>query len=214
MKRLKDGYLNVIENTTSLSGKEVLEIGCGNGSRSIQIAKKCEHLTAIEPNPDFVAYAKKNNSSQNITYDVGKAEKLEFRNAQFDAVLFTLSMHHVPAEKMDSAIEEAVRVTKKGGHIIFMEPTERGTFFDAEVAFDACDGDERKEKSEAYLAIKRHRGNTEILEADDETVFSFDCKEDFMTSLKPKKNLDKIDAFLTKNNFTLNAFRRINILRR
>src|ERR1700690_2020752 len=156
MKRIKDEYLDTIEKITPFFGKKVLEVGCGIGSRSIHIAKRCSYLIAIEPNVKLVNFAKENNSAQNIEYLLSKAEHLGLPDKQFDIVFFTLSLHHVPIEKMSTAIDEAIRVTKKDGHIIFLEPTENGNFFDAEITFDGSDGDEREEKRAAYNALRNH----------------------------------------------------------
>ncbi len=213
MKRIKEEFLNEVEKEITLSGKNILEIGCGNGSRSAQIANRCRYLVALDPAPELIALANQHNHVGNIEYVLGKAENLVFPNKQFDAVVFTLSLHHVPIEKMSKAIDEAVRVTKKDGYIIFLEPTEEGTFFEAEIAFDACDGDERANKRTAYQALKNYRGYQNIVEQSDETIFQFDSFEDFVTTLKPKKNISKIKDFLEKNGFVLRASRRINIFK-
>jgi len=112
---------------------------------------------------------------------------------------------------METAINEAVRVTRTNAYIIFLEPAQDGTFFDAEITFDACDGDERKEKVAAYDAIQKHRRLRSIAEIDDETVFQFDSVDDFNQSMMPKKNQRDIQEFLEKNNYILRASRRINI---
>ncbi len=213
MKRLKDEYLQSIERVIALSGKSVLEVGCGNGSRSVEIAKKCMHLTAMEPNIEMLEFAKSSNSAQNITYLSGKAEHLGFPDKEFDITLFTLSLHHVPMAEMPRAIDEAIRVTKKEGHIVFLEPAQDGTFFDAEIAFDACDGDESEEKKIAYNILKHHSGYIEIAEIPDETVFHFDSLDDFMATMAPKKNIPEVEEFLKKNDFILRAERRINIFK-
>ena len=213
MERLKDEYLQTIEKVVPLFGKNILEIGCGNGSRSVEIAKKCSHLTAMEPDADLLELAKSHNASQNIAYVLGKAEKLGFPNMNFDTVLFTLSFHHVPIEKMTTAIDEAVRVTKKGGNITFLEPAEEGTFFDAEILFDACDGDERQEKKTAYNTLKHHSSYEEVAELPDETIFRFDSIGDFIKVMTPKKNVEAMEKFLKENNYTLRASRRISIFK-
>jgi ubiquinone/menaquinone biosynthesis C-methylase UbiE len=82
---------------------------------------------------------------------------LDFQDESFDIVVFTLSLHHVPDLEMITAINEAIRVVKREWlHIVFLEPATDGTFFDAEIMFDACDGDERKEKELAHSAIMSH----------------------------------------------------------
>lgn len=213
MKRIKDEYLQSIEKVVPLFGKEILEIGCGKGTRSVEIAKKCAYLTAMEPNTDLLEFAKSNNVAQNISYVAGKAERLGFPDKKFDVVLFTLSLHHVPIEEMPQAIDEAIRVTKKGGNIIFLEPAEEGTFFDAEILFDSCDGDERQEKRAAYNTLLHYPKYESVKEIHDETVFQFDSVKDFMENMIPKKNIAMVEDFLENNGYILRALRRINIFK-
>jgi ubiquinone/menaquinone biosynthesis C-methylase UbiE len=213
MQRTKENFLNELENIISLTNLDVLEIGCGSGARSVGIAERCAKLSAIEPDLELLTKAKENNPRNNIDYRPGLAEEIPFKDQTFDAIIFTLSLHHVPLEKMSTAIKEAVRVTKKGGHVIFLEPQHSGSFFEAEIIFKACDGDERKQKARAYFEILNFNEYHEIAEIDDETVFKFESVEDFSSSLFPKKNLDQLLAFLDKHQYILNAKRRINIFK-
>ena len=211
MKIIKEEFLYKVEEVVKLQGNSILEIGCGSGTRSFEIAKRCKDLTAIEPDMRLIAQAQETNQASNIEYQIGKAEKLDFADQMFDVAIFTLSLHHVPVEKMDLAINESIRVTKLGGYVIFLEPSTAGTFFEAEIRFDACDGDERKEKALAYESICGNKGYKEIAEIDDETVFQFDSADDFITSLNPKKSTGDLKHFLGINNYILRASRRINI---
>lgn len=214
MKRLKDEYLTTIQTAVPLIGKAVLEVGCGNGSRSIQIAALCNQLVAVEPNTDRLSEAKQHHTATNIEYRQGSAESLPVSDAAFDVVLFTLSLHHVPSSKMSVAIDEAIRAVKPDGHIIFFEPAFEGSFFESEIQFDACDGDERREKALAYAAMLSHDHLKEAAELEDETIFSFDSVDDFRSSMNPKQgSLEAIDDFLRKHNFLLSAQRRINVFR-
>lgn len=213
MKRIKEEFLDNLETVVRLKNKRVLEIGCGSGSRSIQIAKRAKHVTAIEPSLPSIKEAKKSNYRENIDYQVGRAEKLPYTSKTFDLAIFTLSLHHVPALKIRSAIREAIRVTKKRGHIVFLEPTHEGSFFEAEVRFDACDGDERKEKAFAYYSLLNHKGYEEVAELSDETIFQFDSYEDFVSSMNPKKDKRGIKKFLEQHHYTLKASRRISVFK-
>ena len=210
MQRIKDEFLNSIENVFPLRGLTLLEIGCGDGTRSADIASRCKSLTSIEPDESKLtqALARK---IPHVTFKIGSGERLLFSNASFDVVVFTLSFHHIPIEKMETAIDEAVRVTRISGHIIFLEPTEDGTFFDSEIQFDACDGDERIEKAAAYKAMTCHKKLRVVQEIDDETIFRFDSPDDFIKSMSPKKNSDEIKDFLKRNDYILRAGRRISI---
>jgi ubiquinone/menaquinone biosynthesis C-methylase UbiE len=213
MKRIKEEFSDKVESVISLKGKKILEIGCGWGSRSLDLSKRCKHLIAIDPNSEALKKASELHSANNIEYKLGSAEKLEFKDKIFDFVIFTLSIHHVQTDQMATAITEAIRVTKAGGHVVFLEPAHKGTFFQAERLFDACDGDERKEIAMAYYSILNCKKYTEIVEIFDETIFQFDSPEDFIESLYVRKDKERLPNFLKEHNYILNAERRINIFR-
>lgn len=212
MNRIKDTYLETIQSLVPFEGKVVLEVGCGNGSRTVQIAHCCEQIIAIDPDPILLEAATAIHPLLNGEYLVAPAEALPVQDHRVDVVFFTLSLHHVPVEKMHEAIDEAIRVVKREGHIVFFEPTFSGTFFAAEILFDACDGDERREKAAAYVAMLSHTGLREIAERFDETIFSFESTDDFISSMHPKRDTrPDIEEFLAQENFTLHAERRINV---
>jgi ubiquinone/menaquinone biosynthesis C-methylase UbiE len=212
MRRIKDEFLDILDSTVSLSGKEVLEIGCGDGSRSEMIANRCSKLVGIEPDGSKVALALQR-ATPNASFQEGVAESIPFESESFDLVLFTLSLHHVPMPDMGKAIDEAVRVVRPTGFIVFFEPDMIGSFFEGEIKFDACDGDEREAKKAAYQAMMKHKRLILVNELPDETVFEFDSLDDFMSSMTPKKNLGEVEAFLRQHDYALNAQRRINIFR-
>ena len=214
MKRIKDDFLTTISSVVVLHDAHILEIGCGTGARSVQIAAACKQLTAIEPNATLLEEARRSSATPNISYQHGTASNLPFPDSAFDIVLFTLSFPHVPIDSMPVAIDEAVRVVQSHGHVIFLEPAFEGSFFESEIAFDACDGDERKEKACAYENMLKHPQIQQIAELPDETIFSFDSVQDFVDSLLPKKgSIEEIEQFLHAHDFVLNAKRRINIFR-
>jgi ubiquinone/menaquinone biosynthesis C-methylase UbiE len=210
MKRIKDEFLEKLLQKIDLKGKDILEVGSGNGSRSVGFSIYCNKLVGIEPDENKVKQAR-DKKIANASFQKGIAQKLEFSKEKFDLVIFTLSLHHVPIENMQKAISEAVRVLKKNGFIIFLEPTENGTFFESEVLFDACDGDERMEKREADKFIFSNLEISVVETFYDETIFEFESLEDFKINLTPKKNLESLEEFLKKNNFVLNAGRKITI---
>lgn len=212
MERIKDDYLKSIQTILSLTGKRVLEVGCGSGMRTVQIAEHCSEIFSMDPDRNAITQAKNNRPGSNIHYSIGTADQLNFSEAFFDVVIFTLSFHHVPVDKMNTAIGEAVKVCKANGYIIFLEPSFEGSFFQSEIRFDGCDGDERKEKAIAYTRMLSHPELKEIAELFDETVFKFHSVEDFFENMRPKTgDVQEVQSFLQEHNFILNARRRINI---
>ena len=210
MKRLKDWFLSKLNELISLKWAILLEIGCGNGSRSVWLASHCKELFAIDPDVSLIEIAKERNII-NATFTCWEGQNLDFETWFFDMVIFSLSFHHIPQEDMEQSVDEAIRVVKEWWYIVFFEPTEEGSFFDAEILFHACDGDERTAKRNAYNAIKNIHTLKKFTEFYDETVFEFDGEDDFIASLDPKQNLEKIASFLMEHNYILNADRRINI---
>lgn len=212
MKRLHDTFLETINNMLDLSDKEVLEIGCGNGSKTVSMANMCKQVVAIDPDAIAIKQAKNDFVVPNLKYLVGTAESLPFKNASFDIAIFSLSLHHVRIDSMQRALTEAARVTSPSGKIIVLEPAFNGTFFDAELLFGISDGDERKEKAAAYYHLLSCGFLQEDTEFYDEIYFKFSSVQDFIGTMNPTQNLADIPAFLDKNSFMLNAQRRINIL--
>ena len=211
MKRLRDAFLEKITKVVPFKDKQVLEIGCGDGARTLQIAQLCTHVTGIDPDIQAIRSAQ-NLDINNAEFVRGFANILPFRNLTFDIAFFTLSFHHIAQQHLYTSIDEALRVIKSNGHIIFLEPAFKGSFFEAEIKFDAGDGDERKEKALAYATMLSHSGLKEIAELWDKTVFSFDSFEDFIDSMKPKQGTSEaMCAFLGTHARTLSAERRINI---
>jgi ubiquinone/menaquinone biosynthesis C-methylase UbiE len=107
-----------IEEFVDLSGREMLEIGCGDGRLSSLLANKVKHLTAIDPDQDKINQACKEISG--VDFRVGYGEKLEFNDRSYDIVLFSYSLHH---QDCVQALEEAKRVLRDTGSILIIEPS-------------------------------------------------------------------------------------------
>lgn len=212
MKRIKDEFFKKLTDAIPLSGKEVLEVGCGEGIRSQDIARACKFLFGVDPNEFDIGAARERNIP-NALFNQGNAENLVFDDSSIDVVIFTLSFHHVPKALMRQSIDEALRVLRREGWIAFLEPGMNGSLFEAEIQFDAYDGDEREVKKNAYEAMMAHPGLALFKEIADESVFQFDSLQDFMDSMSPKKNVQGAESFLAQHNYILNAERRINIFR-
>jgi ubiquinone/menaquinone biosynthesis C-methylase UbiE len=212
MRRLKEQFVEKLDSVAPLAGLTVLEIGCGDGSRSVELAARTKALFGIDPNPAQILSASER-QIRNAIFSAGSAEKLAAKDDFYDMVVFTLSFHHVPQEMRSQAIDEAVRVVRRDGHIVFLEPGTDGAFFEAEITFDACDGDERAAKAEAYALMQSHPSLDAVAEFEDETVLGFASTEDFIQSMNPQIRLEELLDFLRKHDYQLRAERRINIYR-
>lgn len=110
-----------IEALVPIRGVRVLEIGCGDGRITRQLAPGPELLAGVEPCADQAAIAGR---IKGACIAAAAAEHLPFADNAFDTVLFTLSLHHAESA---AALREAARVTRPGGAIVAVEPHPHGT---------------------------------------------------------------------------------------
>jgi 2-polyprenyl-6-hydroxyphenyl methylase / 3-demethylubiquinone-9 3-methyltransferase len=86
------------KQAASLSGLNVLDIGCGGGLVCEPLARLGAHVTGIDPAAENIAAAKAHASAVglNIAYEVATAEELAARGQNHDAVLLLEVVEHVP----------------------------------------------------------------------------------------------------------------------
>ena len=100
----------------------VLEIGAGTGRYSIALAREGMDVTAVELVESNLAILKENSAGiSGIRAFQGDATDLSrFADDSFDLTLCFGPMYHLYAsEEVDRAIDEAVRVTRPGGVLMF-----------------------------------------------------------------------------------------------
>ena len=102
---------------------DVLEIGCGDGRVTARLAGIPKMLVAIDPDRQLLAIAR--GLSSFACFQCGSGEALGFKDASFDVVLFTLSLHH---QDSTTALQEAHRVVRPGGVVVVLEPLRNSEF--------------------------------------------------------------------------------------
>lgn len=94
---------------------KLLEIGCGIGVDSIQLARCGFDVTAVDLTENALAVAKEfaDHRGVAINFQQANAEGLEFPDASFDVVYSFGVLHHTP--DIEKSIAEVRRVLKPGG---------------------------------------------------------------------------------------------------
>ena len=100
-------------------GMTVLELGCGTGSFTRELARSGADVVAIDVSPELLEMAKANCSAPNVQYQIQNAYALSYSEGAFDSVVGSSVLHHLEVEK---ALRGAYRLLKPGGTIYFTEP--------------------------------------------------------------------------------------------
>jgi 2-polyprenyl-3-methyl-5-hydroxy-6-metoxy-1,4-benzoquinol methylase len=91
-------------------GGRILEVGCGAGELAACLCKDGYAVVAIDSDRDSIGAA------QRVGVDARIATWPHFNGGQFDAVLFTRSLHHI--HPLDESVERAAESLAEGGRII------------------------------------------------------------------------------------------------
>ena len=100
-------------------GMSALELGCGVGLFTAELAQTGAAITAIDISPDLLEIAKTERSASNVNYEVQNAYAMNYAGSTFDTVVGSSVLHHL---ELEPALREIRRVLKPDGTIFFTEP--------------------------------------------------------------------------------------------
>ncbi|WML90610.1 bifunctional 2-polyprenyl-6-hydroxyphenol methylase/3-demethylubiquinol 3-O-methyltransferase UbiG [Thiothrix lacustris] len=112
--------LNYIDDRAPLSGKQVIDIGCGGGILAESMARRGAHVTGIDmgATPLEVAELHALESQVDVTYRQISAEAMATEAPeQFDVVTCMEMLEHVPDPA--SVIAACAKLVKPGGDVFF-----------------------------------------------------------------------------------------------
>lgn len=100
--------------------KRVLDVGCGAGYGSAELANTAIAVTGVDLSTDAIAHAAENYSRPNLTFQQGSAAHLPFPDASFDLVVAFEVIEHLSDWQL--LIAEARRVLSPGGQFVVSTP--------------------------------------------------------------------------------------------
>jgi ubiquinone/menaquinone biosynthesis C-methylase UbiE len=143
----------ILDALLSLKDANVLELGCGKADKTRALAEggAIASITALEVDEIQHARNLQVNGLRNVQFKLGGAEAIPAPDASFDIVLMFKSLHHVPLDRLDTALAEIRRVLKPGGVAYLSEPIFAGPYNDILRLFH----DEKSVREAAFAAIRR-----------------------------------------------------------
>lgn len=72
----------------------VLDIGCGNGALTFDIAKKAKYVYGIDINPQNIETARAKYGADNVTYIIGDATNFKF-DEKFNVIILSNVLEHI-----------------------------------------------------------------------------------------------------------------------
>jgi SAM-dependent methyltransferase len=175
---------------TVQTGDNVLDVGSGTGALAAAVlaATSSGRIVGIDPASAYVDYARSRTQSERVTFEVGDAQQLRFRAAEFDKTLSLLVMNFIPDPA--KALSEMIRVTRPGGVVAaavwdYGEGMEMlRVFWDEAVALDPA-SDARDERhmplcrSGELAALWRQHGLADVAETPISIEMTFMSFDDF-----------------------------------
>lgn len=112
------------------AGHAILDVGCGDGWLVRRLAARGATVVGVDPGPDALSAARAAPTVSGERYLCAAAEALPLPDDGFDVLVFFNSLHHVPVDRIDDALAEALRVCRPGGLVFVQEPLAEGPFFE------------------------------------------------------------------------------------
>jgi trans-aconitate methyltransferase len=104
---------DLVDLLATAAGERILDLGCGTGALTAELARSGAELTGVDRSPEMIAEARK--KYPQLRFEVSDARALPFL-AEFDAVFSNAALHWIP--EAESVIQGIARALKPGGRFL------------------------------------------------------------------------------------------------
>ena len=157
----------VLEFLSPKQGEKILDVGCGNARDIACIVQQGAEVTGIDISEGMVAESRvelEKLGYNKVTLEVGDATQLHYADSEFDKVLCSEVIEHIP--DADKALSEIYRVLKPNGILVLSTPNPKSWYgFDRYVIWERI---LRKKWSHPY---DRWRSIKQLLHMTDQNGF-------------------------------------------
>lgn len=216
----------IFESRLPLDNKNILELGCGSANLTRLIATTGDGRKVIATEVDQIQHEKNLliNDLSNVEFKLAGSENIPENDNSIDIIFMFKSLHHVPLNIMDKALQEARRVLKPSGLVYISEPIYDSDFNEILKLFH----DEELVRQHAFNAIKKAVDNKAFSLVDEiffNSPVTFDSFEQFEENIIGATHTEhhlpndlyakvkqKFDHYYKINNGTFLTPNRIDIL--
>ncbi len=151
-----DGVINeaeVYHRLLPLDGARIIELGCGAAAHTRAIAESGRPASILACEVDTIQHEKNLAITDlpTVTFAHAGAQAIPAEDGSADIVMMFKSLHHVPLEAMDSAMQEIRRVLRPGGLAYISEPVYAGDFNEVLRLFH----DEKAVREAAFATVRK-----------------------------------------------------------
>jgi 2-polyprenyl-3-methyl-5-hydroxy-6-metoxy-1,4-benzoquinol methylase len=106
--------------TAAIKDSEVLELACGTGLWTEQLARENRQVFAVDASPEAIAINQNRTQATNVRYEV--ADIFSWSPPElFDAVFFAFWLSHVPPSRFDNFWATVRAALKPNGQVFFAD---------------------------------------------------------------------------------------------
>lgn len=101
---------------------KAIDLGCGDGTITVEISRFAQGVVGVDANARAIEAARKRAERErrdNVEFKVARIEDLKERDASFDLVVFSQSLHHMTRPEVGLGV--ANRLLRPGGRLIVVD---------------------------------------------------------------------------------------------
>ena len=110
---------SIINNHFTNTNLSILEVGCGTGRLTKQLAQDFSQIKGIDVEEKYIKYCKKNNQSKNSFYETKDIRNFQ-DNTKYDVIIFSwIGLHY--QENLDKIITKIESISKENTLVLVLD---------------------------------------------------------------------------------------------
>ena len=117
-----EAHRRFVDESGDTAGQRVLDVACGPGFVSCELARVADQTVAVDITPEFLEMAERRARAEklhNISFEYAEASRLPFPDNTYDLAICRAAFHHF--EDPSAVACEMARVTKDDGGVVIAD---------------------------------------------------------------------------------------------